>query len=231
MRSVAIALLICGQSFGAAAYVQSANVFTESAAPSLTVAYTSNVSSGSCLIAWGAYDDPANTSVVSDTAGNNWQRAFISNIGPDFIGGRTFWYAANAIAGADTVMITNVGATQAFLALGISEFSGAPNCAPDRTAEAVGTAATSWDSGSATTRANGEIIIGSGSFTAGSSTIVSGAGFTQMENIDGNNFEYQIQTSAGAIAASFTTATPSDFYANMVTFFSSTTVRHRSRIM
>lgn len=220
MRTAVILLILACRAFSLPALVQKNSAFTESGATSLNAVFTSNNTAGNCLVSSTVYYPPGNTSIVTDTQGNIWHRGFLSN--PAFHPtAYAFWYAPNVRAGANTVTVSNVGSGQAFLSLGIAEISGLPNCTVDQTSELNQSLATNWSSGAKTTLADGELIIGLGTFINPPTSVVeAGSGFTQLDNIDGDMWEYFVQTTKGSIAALFTTASPVNSYAYMVTLYS-----------
>jgi hypothetical protein len=100
------------------------------------------------------------------------------------------------------------------LEIHVSEWSGLATASPvDQTASATGTG-TSASSGPKTTTANGELIFGYGWVL---NTASAGAGFTPISLVNGDLDEYQIQTTAGSVAATFTQASGT-WFALMATF-------------
>lgn len=225
MQSVVLLLLVASQCSAAVAFVQSASAVTASGATNLSVAFTADNTAGCLLVATAQVDPASNVAGITDTQGNTWSIAYSTVDIADF-GQRAFWYAPNCKAGPNTVTVTNTGTGQDYTTLGIAEFSGfSPNAQPDQSSEQSSTG-DNWDSGSKTTLADGELIIGQG--TGSTVPVVSGSGFTQMENIDGDNWEYMVQPTKGSVSARFTTATTGDtHFAYMVTFFENAPVRHR----
>lgn len=228
MQSVILSLLITSQCFGAVAFVQSGSAVSASATTTLSVTFASNNTAGCLLVATAQIDPDSNVAGMSDTQGNNWQKAYSTVDIVDF-GQRAFWFAPNCKAGPNTVTVSNTGTGQDYTTLGIAEFSGFTAAAyPDQSSEQSSTG-DNWDSGSKTTLADGELIIGQG--TGSTVPVISGSGFTQMENIDGDNWEYMVQPVKGSVSAAFTTSTTGDtHFAYMVTFFNNAPVRFRVAI-
>lgn len=178
---------------------------------SLPLAYGSNVVAKNLLIA--ATIGPVTTS-ISDTQSNVWTKYH------PFVGqGFDFWWAVARASAAVTVTVST-NASASYMSIGIAEFSSATvNTRVDQTAAQTGAGAATWNSGNATTIANGEIIIGYGG-SDGGGAITAGAGYTFMQDIDGSTWEYQVQSSKGSINAGFGTASPPpNYYAYMVTFW------------
>jgi hypothetical protein len=149
---------------------------------------------------------------VTDTIGNTYQQAVrIDETGS----GNTLaiYYAQNIAAGANTVRVTDtIAATLRFVIL---EYSGvATSNALDVTAAAIGNSAFP-NSGSATTSANGDLLLGT-VMAASGATYTAGGGYTIKERVPATNtrlvVEDQIQASAGTASASVTLG-GADFWA------------------
>jgi len=96
----------------------------------------------------------------------------------------------------------------------VSEWAGvATTNAVDQVKSAIGSG-TAVSSGSTTTTADGELVFGYGWVVNNASA---GAGFTPLSLVNGDLDEYQIQTAAGPVAATFTQAA-GGWVALMVTF-------------
>lgn len=177
-------------------------------ATSLPLAFGSNVTSGNLLIA--ATIGAATTS-IADTRGNVWAKYSPAS---DF----NFWYARAKDSGADTVTIST-SAAAGYMLIDIAEFSGfTVNYRVDKTSVSTGAGGASYNSGSATTLADGELIIGFANTDMGTS--VAGAGYTSLQTVDGSNLEYQVQSAKGSISATWTNAgSPTSNTCYMVTFW------------
>jgi hypothetical protein len=104
--------------------------------------------------------------------------------------------------------------TPAALEIHISEWTGLATTSPvDQTASATGNG-TAISSGAATTTASGELIFG---YTFPVNNATAGSGFTGLSLVNGDLDEYQIQSTAGSIAATFT-QTSGAWFALMATF-------------
>jgi uncharacterized repeat protein (TIGR01451 family) len=192
--------------------IQSAVNGNESGTSSISVSFTANNARGDFLIVTGSAARPASTLTISDTLGNR----YVPAIGPvtDTTQNVTIylWYVPVCKGGANTVTITP--STTAALEMHVSEWSGLAAVSPvDRTASATGTG-TTVSSGPRATTANGELVFGYGWVL---NTASAGAGFTPITRVNGDLTEYQIQSSAGSVAATFT-QTSGTWFALMATF-------------
>ena len=123
------------------------------------------------------------------------------------------WYVASAKAGANTVTLTPTSA--AALEIHVSEWIGISAASPvDQTASATDKG-TNISSGAKTTTQNGELIYGF-AFVGNSATARSG--FKALTPIDGDTDEYQVQATAGSIAATFTESPSGNWFDVMATF-------------
>jgi hypothetical protein len=135
--------------------------------------------------------------------------------------------------------VTFAGAVT-FASLQVAEYSGvATSSALDKTANNSqtdpGTAANAITSGSVTTTTDGQLILGwTSALVVGGSTVSAGSGFTGRINVFGDIlFEDQIQTSAGAIAATFTTTSATADFITLVSTYkaaAAAAAAHRRRI-
>jgi hypothetical protein len=101
--------------------------------------------------------------------------------------------------------------------LNIDEYSGVTSFDKSSYAEQYHYPGETFDSGSATTTHNGELIVG----YSASGTATVGSGFTALPSTGANmNNEYQIQSVAGSISTPFTVAGGSPYWAQttMMTF-------------
>lgn len=157
---------------------------------------------------------------VTDSKGNTWVEVANSPVSPTAANTRLhLFYAKNCLGGASHTFTSTVGAT-ALMSLFVMEISGADTAAPyDTGAGTIGNSTTP-SSGVTGTRAQAdEIIIGAVGTgdNVNSGTMTAGSGFTIPTNgseISFNNYvsaiEYQIKSSAGTDAATFTIS--SDFW-------------------
>jgi hypothetical protein len=201
----------------AIAHIQSTGNFA-SGTTSVSKAFVSNNTAGNLLVA-AVVCYAINTPTISDTRGNTWTQA-ISFSDNSLMGlvVRIF-YAANCSAGANTV--TGSWTTANGGEIHLSEFSGAATTSPlDKTASGsgVGSAGTATTT-SVTTTQNGELVWGWCGFTGGGQAI--GSGFSAVSTQDGDLSEYKIQTTAGSVAATWSTT--SDWVCAMATFATTST--------
>ena len=208
-------------SWAAPAHVQSPTAVTGSSGTTLAIAYGSNVTAGNLLVCHiyanhgisGVADSRSQTftSAVNVTDGATYSLA-------------TFYYA-NTTGGADTVTVTFAGAIT-YASLQCSEYSGVATSSPlDKFASnsqtTPGTGANAVTSGSVTTTTDGQLIVGwSTALTVGAGTTSAGTGFTGRTNVFGDTLcEDQVQTSAGAIAATFTSTSATSNFITLITTY------------
>lgn len=184
----------------------------ESTITSISASFPANNTAGNFLIVTGTAARPAGTLTIADTAGDIFTPAF----GPvtDTTQNVTayVWYVPSCKGGPNTVTLTP--ATAAALEIHISEWTGLATTSPvDQTVSATGTGTTA-SSGAASTTVSGELIFG---YTFLLNTAAAGSGFTPMSLVNGDLDEYQVQSAAGSIAATFT-QTSGTWFALMATF-------------
>src|SRR6185312_9581470 len=163
----------------AISFVQSNYGAPQSTPASVVVKFTAAQKAGDLnVVAVGWNDSTASVSSVTDSSGNNYQRA----VGPTAVAGtlsQSIYYARNilaAAAGANTVTV-QFSAGAAFPDIRILEYSGADLANPvDVTAGATGSGGTT-NSGSATTTNATDLIFGANMVTG--TTSGPGTGFTQ----------------------------------------------------
>jgi PKD repeat protein len=166
---------------------------------------------------------PNQTFTVTDTRGNFYRRALTLNNGADDT--LAIFYAENIAAGPNTVRVAT--STSASLRLAILEYAGiARTNALDVTATAALTSA-SPSSGSATTTAAGDLVIGAFS-TQSYRTITAGSGYTLREAVAAAPstvlmVEDRIQTTAGAVSATATLSASDVWGAALAAFKRATT--------
>jgi hypothetical protein len=184
----------------------------ESSGSSMSVAFPANNTQGNFLIVTGTAARPANTLSLSDTAGNTYLPAIGPMIDPAQDVTVYVWYVPDCKGSPNTVTITP--STASALEIHVSEWSGVAKISSlDQISFATGNSA-SVSSGSKVTTADGELIFGYG-WVVNNAT--SGPGFTPLSLVNGDLTEYQIQNSAGSVAATFT-QTSAPWLAIMVTF-------------
>jgi glycine cleavage system regulatory protein len=154
------------------------------------------------VMGWG--DDTTTITGVSDTRGNSYFVAAPMVTGTGSVSPplrQTIYYAKNVAAGSNTVTVSFSG-TPSYPDLKILEYSGADSTAPlDVAVSASGTSSTGTvASGSATTTAANELIVGAGMTTDRFSG--PGASFTQrVLSSDGNLVEDRLVSTAGSYSA------------------------------
>lgn len=218
---ILILWLLPAFSWAAPAHIQSPTPVTGSSGTTLAIAYGSNVTAGNLLVCHiyanhgisGVADSRSQTftSAVNVTDGATYSLA-------------TFYYA-NTTGGADTVTVTFAGAIT-YASLQCSEYSGVATSSPlDKFASnsqtTPGTGANAVTSGSVTTTTDGQLIVGwSTALTVGAGTTSAGTGFTGRTNVFGDTLcEDQVQTSAGGIAATFTSTSATSNFITLITTY------------
>lgn len=190
--------------------------------------FSGTTSAGGLIIVGIVFTDgAASVSSVVDSASNTYTAVGAGLLSGAFSFSRIY-YAKNVTGGTNIAVTVTINAG-AFGGVIAHEVSGADTTAPlDQEAQnaqsAVGTGADAVTSGSDTTLANGEYIFGmTADESFGGPTQTTGTGFTAGQNsINDNGFvfsgEYQIQASAGSIAATFTHSAANDTATVMATF-------------
>jgi hypothetical protein len=193
--------------------IQHAATGNVASVPSISLAFPSNVTTGDFLIVTGTAATPREAISISDTAGNAFVPAMsaVADSAQDVTA--YIWYVTNAIGGPDTITLNPVGGPDA-MEIHISEWSGINASSPlDQTSYATGVG-TQITSGVKTTTQNGELIFG---YTFSNQNSSAGTGFTGLSSVDGDLDEYQVQTFAGNVAATWTQT--SDAWLGMMVAF------------
>lgn len=204
-----------------AAHVQSPTPVTASSGTTIAIAFGSNVTAGNHLTCHIYANHGIST--VADSLGQSFSSAVNVTDGATY--SLATFYRENTAGGANTVTVTFLGAIT-YASLQCTERSGiATSGSLDKFASnsqtTPGTAANAITSGSVTTTTNGQTIVGwSTALTVGAGTTSAGTGFTPRTNVFGDTLiEDQIQTTAGAIAATFTTNSASSSFITLITTF------------
>jgi hypothetical protein len=219
----------------AIAFVQAARTGTCASCTSQSLAYGSNVTAGSLLVACVIQDGTKSVPLVSTNATLQWYAGpTIKDAGN--AARVSIWYAPNAPAGATTVTATYSGANS-FAALAIHEYSGAElgngvkdvSSTNDQANPGVGT--DNVTSGAATTLKDAELIFGcnsaysnpdGGTLTAGTNYTCRTEPFSAVPCVGGsdNMTEDRILSTAGSVAALWSQAvsTTADYISAMVSF-------------
>lgn len=219
-----IALLVwvwSASAWAAPAHVQSPAAATAFSGTSIALPFGSNVTAGSLLVCH-IYANHGISSVADSLA-----QTFSSAV--NVTDGATFsiatFYVPNSAAGADTVTVTFAG-TIAYASLQCAEYSGVATSSPldqavsqNQTDPGTGTDAVT--SGNVTTTTDGQLIVGwSTALVVGAGTLTAGTGYTGRTNVFNDTLhEDRVQTTAGSIAATFTSnSATSDFVTQIATF-------------
>jgi IPT/TIG domain len=190
-------------------------------ASTTSVAVTLNsVASGHLLTCSITYGNPGGTTLsVSDNLNGAWAVAGTVHFSTGISQTTAIFYLANSKAGATTIT-GKPGSAGEYGAMDCQEWSGVATSSPlDQFTEQDGSSANP-SSGSVTTGANGELILGD---MENGYSPSAGSGFTLL-NTDttaatgsGLDTEYQIQTNAGSVAATWGLAA-TDWTAQVATF-------------
>jgi hypothetical protein len=188
----------------------------ESSASAISTSFTAANTAGNFLIVSGTIARPAGTLSISDTAGNTYIPVTTPVTDANQATTSYLWYVPVCKGGVNSVTLTPASAGA--LEIHVSEWSGVSATYPvDAFASAAGTGAT-VSSGSVTTTANGELVYG---YTFLLNTATAGSGFAGMTLVNGDLDEYQIQSSAGSIAATYSQQSGT-WFARVATFRPST---------
>jgi uncharacterized repeat protein (TIGR01451 family) len=187
---------------------------------SSTLAFTANNTQGNFILVAIRAGKNGQSFTVTDTRGNTYRQALQQNETLDTVT-LGLYYAENVAGGANTVTVSDTvnGGTLRFA---IFEYSGVATASSldgsARMAEGTSTAASS---GSITTTAAGDLVVGMFS-TANNATFTAGSGAVVEERVpaSGTKLAVQdhVQSAAGAIAAS-AASTPSQDWAAVVAAF------------
>jgi hypothetical protein len=215
----------------AIAFVQGTNGGVQSG-PSAGVAYTSNNTTGNLLVLVCRSTGASSTAgiTITDSQGNTWSVP----IKTTWTGTNTLImaYAPNCKSGANTVTVSHTGTS--FLQTKLAEYSGVATSSPlDKSGDATNTSTTPTSS-SVTTTQNGELIVGGfANANANNLTITAGSGYTKRTATDDGNgaIEDQVQTSAGAISANFTSNQNVSWDAGIMTFFAAAVSTNKNLLM
>jgi Domain of unknown function (DUF1929)/Bacterial Ig domain/Glyoxal oxidase N-terminus/Carboxypeptidase regulatory-like domain/SdrD B-like domain/Kelch motif len=171
----------------------------EATASTISIAFNAANTAGNFIIVSGTIARPSGTLSISDTAGNTYLPVAAPVTDSNQNVTSYLWYVPSCKGGANTVKLTP--AVAGALEIHVSEWTGISTTYPvDVFASAAGSG-TAASSGSVTTTSNGELIYG---YTFIANTASPGSGFTGMTLVNGDLDEYQVQSAAGATAATFT---------------------------
>lgn len=193
----------------AAAFVQHKESFTASSSTP-TLVFTSNVTAGSCIALFIRMPSVTTTiTSVSDDFGSTWVVTAAKNTNFPSAGDRgSLAYGYNATGGAKTITVTLSAAVNARITaheisgcLTTDPIDGTPTLA-NQTSPGTGTDAVT--SGNITTSADGAYIFGTSADENATTTFTAGTNFTIEDTSTGDSTEYRIQSSAGSVAATFT---------------------------
>ena len=203
----------------AVAFVQSKSLSAPGTATTIAVTWTSNTTTGNLICLFVTYlSSTVTVSSVADSQTNTYTQVDFD----DNTNGRTdrtyTFYAKNITGGATpTVTVTFSGSVNATLI--VHEVSGCDTSSPLDQHKIVppgyfsSTSTDALSTGNVTTTTDGQYIWGVNSSLGYTSTFVAGTNYTGRETgAGGTCSEDRVQTSAGAIAVTFTMTSASGIY-------------------
>jgi hypothetical protein len=189
---------------------------------SAKLAFNSNNTAGNWIGVCVRAGEAGETFTVSDSTGNTYHQAIQINQTGD---GDTLaiFYAEDIKGGANTIEVSDT--TSGTLRFAILEYSGVATSGSLNVAAAAQGSSASPNSGSATTTANGDLLLGA-IMTSDAETFTAGSGYTTEESVPAEPntkliAEGHTQTTAGATSASASLGA-SDFWAGALAAFRST---------
>lgn len=222
---VLLTVLLPFVGWAAPAFVQSSSN-SVATGTSVSTAYPSNVTAGNLLVGC-IFSDVGVTGVSGSIGGQTWSLVSANTDGATFTFG--MYYFPNTAGGANTITATLSGTT-AYTHLILGEWNGVDPAPLDQKTNqfqaAPGTGTDAVTSGNVTTTTDGQLIVGCGnSMTYAADQLSAGTGFTIRQSHFGDNpMEDRIQTSAGSIAATFTSTSATNNYVPIVGTFKAAAV-------
>jgi hypothetical protein len=210
------ASLTAGFTYGtpaAISFIQVAAAVPQSSPTSVVVPYASAQTAGDLNVVVVGWNNSTSTvQSIQDSAGNIYNLAIGPTTGTSLR--QSIYYASNIKSGSNTITVTFNQAT-AFPDVRILEYRGVTT--PDVVAGASGSGTTA-NSGSATTTAANELIVGAN--TVATLTSGPGSGFTTriITSPDGDIAEDRVVTSAGSYSATAPLSSAGPWVMQMVTF-------------
>lgn len=207
------------------AFVQSVGASTGgSQTTSLAKAYNSNNAAGNflvCCVRNFRTGGGSAGNTVTDSAGNTWVEAphnyTDSSVNANDI---SLWYVASCKAGANTVTVSTVSSTNAFIRFVISEYSYSGTVTYDIDAHATGNS-TSYNSGSLATTGSKDILIGfvqNETNDADTYTVAGGWTFRQQDPSTNLNVYDQLDKAPGSYSFSGTVSVTANWAATLYAF-------------
>jgi len=207
------------------AMVQTAASMNDGTATTITQAFSSANTASNLIAVVTSWGTGTASPTVTDTAGNSYTLATTaySSTGDQSL---AIYYAKNIKSGANSVTV-NFGGSHAWRRILVLEYSGLDPANPvdvsnlNRSSTTGGT--DSGTSGTITTTANGDLILGAVENYSANGSVVAGTGFTLRNYLNYNGVvetavEDQVQTAAGSVAATFTFTKTDSYIAEVVAF-------------
>jgi hypothetical protein len=215
--------------FGQAALVRTRTLFQTTNSNTITLGFTAASTTGNLIVVHLSYSGQTQSIIsVTDNKSNTYTRIN----GPTNFAGINFyrselWYAFNITGGGANLSITATlsGGTPIpvaadglqFMQIYMTEFSGIGASNPlDQKSVAIGSV-TPFNSGTVFVNYSNELIYGAaigGTMPA----INAGAGFTSINNANGNLIEFKNGSAAGSYSADFSSSGNGTYVAEMATF-------------
>jgi hypothetical protein len=193
----------CNMGGGPQAYVQSASSDTNTSSTTRTATFSSAQTAGNAnIVAIGVVLINTAVSSVTDSKGNSYSR--ITSKANGSVSNLEIWAATNiavATAGSNTVTVT-LSSANTYWAIGVLEYGWVSSV--DVFAQDVGSG-TSANSGSATTTAEGDVVIGA---YISSSNDAGGAGSGFAQRIFTSNNHLQVEDMVAGSAGSYSAINP-----------------------
>jgi hypothetical protein len=205
---------------GTPAFVQAAYKVPQTGQVAVAVAYAKAQVAGDVnVVVAGWSDSTAAVTSVTDTKGN----AYALAVGPTVRAGcctQSIYYAKNvaaAAAGANTVTV-RFGSAARYADIRILEYAGLDAASPVDVVAAASGSGTLSDSGPATTRVAGALLLGANTVATG--TTGAGSGYTSrvLSVPDGDIVEDRVATVAGAYRATAPLSSSGGWVMQMVAF-------------
>ena len=186
---------------------------------SSTLAFAANNTAGNWIAVVIRAGQPGQGFTVTDTRGNSYRRALQINqtLDPVTVG---IYYAENIAGGPNTVTVsqTLTGGTLRFAILDYSGVAAVNSLDVTAVAEGTGTAA---NSGTVTTTANGDLVLGL-IVSANGSTVTAGTGFTIQDRVPASGTKLATEdrrlATAGTVSATATLGASDNWGAAVATF-------------
>ena len=210
--------------------VQSNGATNDGSATSISVAFLSDVTAGSRMVAGISFGTaPRNLPTsVADSQGTTWTLVDSSD-DSTASQNQAVYEALAKQTGACTVTVT-WGESHAFRRIVIAEISGTTTRDQHGiSTPAVATTATNnVTSPSVTTTHDSQTVVGIVMDTSGAATETAGTGYTKQQGVGELALETKTQTTKGAVAATWTFSAADRYVAAIITYYAASASRHKA---